>query len=276
VVCDHDDGAWVRVPPADATWEDDDLNPDREGGWDAVPHLNTVLPSARELHANWINFSADGFDYIAGLPDIRPVTRQTSTHELGGQPSRHHLAPRLSGPQRWQFDGRVTAGTGEPRLRSDIRGLRTSQRCNPFRRKETTMPRYTALPGVHDTEPGITYVTTELSDPSRFHPGWSYLTGGMEDLRRPFLVLGHTDGDTVFILERLDRDGEWAPLMYRAPKSLDTSDELAVMRALTNTGESARAHCTEDLTNQQGDHLSAMWNLLFEFRDEISPGALDV
>jgi hypothetical protein len=68
VARDHEYGAWVNVPPADADWSADDLNPEANEEWADFPHLNAVLLAARELGANWVNFDADGFDHLAGLP----------------------------------------------------------------------------------------------------------------------------------------------------------------------------------------------------------------
>jgi hypothetical protein len=65
-VIEHEYGAWVHVPPAEA--DEDQLAEDYDEAWVNFPNLRLVLLKAREMGAYWINLDADGYDTIASLP----------------------------------------------------------------------------------------------------------------------------------------------------------------------------------------------------------------
>lgn len=139
-------------------------------------------------------------------------------------------------------------------------------------------------PGIAFMVAGEIHVQLLLEDQEDcFLPGWSYLSGGMEERKSALLLLQHQSGARLFILERHNDDGEWAPLPYPVPADLDTRDSAAVRAAISRIGPWA-----DELSRTQAARLTpqppgiefdpadeAMSALLFEYRDIISPGALD-
>lgn len=131
--------------------------------------------------------------------------------------------------------------------------------------------------GVSSDPAGAEHVAEVLTD-SDFVPGWSLLAGGMEHLRAPFLLLQHEDGAKLFMLERRSDDGDMAPLPYRAAADLDPADHSAVMQAVYRIGEYAQELGHEEaglLVEDPEDETTALQDLLYGYRDVISPDALN-
>lgn len=63
---DHEFGAWVHVPPAEA--DEDRLDADFDPVWADFPNVRAILIRAREMGAYWVNFDRDGYDTIDGFP----------------------------------------------------------------------------------------------------------------------------------------------------------------------------------------------------------------
>lgn len=65
-VVDHEYGAWVHVPPAEA--DEDRLEEGFDPIWLEFPNVRKILVRAREMGAYWVNFDVDGYDQIEGFP----------------------------------------------------------------------------------------------------------------------------------------------------------------------------------------------------------------
>jgi hypothetical protein len=134
-----------------------------------------------------------------------------------------------------------------------------------------------ALPGVNTDPAGIKHIADVLADTESFKPGWSLLVGGMEHLRSPFLLLQNVDGRKLFVLERRNDDGEWAPLTYEVDEDLDLGDNEAIRHAASSVGEWAQELGEGEaglLVDDGPDPYEALSDLLYLYRDIISPDAL--
>ncbi len=66
VVHNHDQGAWVQVPPVEPGH--DALDVATHAQWIDYPHLHQLLLAAREIGAGWINLEGESTETFAHLP----------------------------------------------------------------------------------------------------------------------------------------------------------------------------------------------------------------
>jgi hypothetical protein len=131
-------------------------------------------------------------------------------------------------------------------------------------------------------------VLTDLVTDGDVCPGLELIDGGMETAVAPYLVVRTGTGAWLFVLERRNDDGEWAPLVYACTVEVDPADEAsreAVRTAAREIPASSQEMAGHELVTAgllgdvdafyDGTLGSGLWNALYGFRDLVSPHALD-